>query len=75
MGVEEAIRLGIALEIPDDDYCPHCKTARYECGTRRSVRSIYGKVMFQSGTCIMRSEWIVFIQSIREEESGMNQIQ
>ena len=55
MNVDDAERLGIALEIPDGD-CPRCKAPRYECGTRRSVRDVCGKVVFQSAECWRRSE-------------------
>lgn len=70
MNVDEAERLGIALEVPDGD-CPRCKASRYECGTRRSVRDVCGKVVFPSAKCWQRSEGqaLDIIRGWNEEEA------
>lgn len=60
--VEEAIRVGIALEIPPGDVCPNCKSPNYSCGTRQSVKSFHGKGYYLSSLCMTRSERIVLDQ-------------
>ena len=70
MMVEEAKRLGIELERPPGDNCPHCNSPAYSCGTRQSVKSFHGKAYFKSSLCMSRGESIVLdrLRELRESE-------
>jgi|14BtaG_2_1085337.scaffolds.fasta_scaffold97892_2 hypothetical protein len=70
MMTEEAKRIGIAMEKPDGENCPHCNSPDYSCGTRQSVKSYHGKAYFRSSMCMTRGEAIVLdrLRELREAE-------
>jgi hypothetical protein len=70
MNVEEAIKLGIELEIPPGEKCPECGSPKYSCGSRQSVKSFHGKSYFKSSFCFSRGEASVLdqLQRWRAEE-------